>query len=204
DLIRVCPEIVPRPTQRIEHEVQAGETRGAIAKTYGLTLEALLDQQDGAIADPNLVRTGQRLEIWIDGGVVPEFLPPEPSKSSKKKRSGGSRRRVAVALPPSDGVRIRRPSAAYGTRKTINLLQRAVSQYRRAHPGAPAVVIGDISRKGGGKFRPHLSHQTGRDIDLGYVWRGASGKRSDASIDVARTWALLEAFLATHQVVYVF
>jgi LysM repeat protein len=207
DAIRVCPEIFPRIVQRVEHEVRPGETLSGIAQTYGLGLAALLDQQDGAIADPNHVRAGQRLVLYVDGGLVPDFLPPEPGRSAPKK-VGGARGKVAVALPPSEHVHIRRPRAAYGTPKTIDLVQRAVSQYRRAHKGAPKVVIGDISRKGGGQLHPHASHQTGRDIDLGYVVRGPGhervGKLSYARIDVARTWALIEAFIDTKQVVYVF
>lgn len=207
DKIRVCPEIFPRIVQRIEHEVRPGETLGGIAQSHGLTLEALLDQQDGAIADPNHVRVGQTLVLYVDGGLVPDFLPPEPG-SAKPKKAGGARGKVATALQPSEHVHIRRPRAAFGTTKTIDLVQQAVSRYRRAHAGAPKVVIGDISRKGGGKLYPHASHRTGRDIDLGYVVRGRGhdrvGKLSYAKIDVARTWALIEAFIDTKQVVYVF
>jgi LysM repeat protein len=205
DEIRVCPEIFPRITQRVEHQVSAGETLGGIAQSYGLTLAALLDQQSGAITDPNHVRVGQRLVVWVDGGLVPEFLPPEPGTSKAKTKAGGGRK-VATLLPSSDHVLIKRPRGVDRTPQTIELVQQAVSQYRRAHRGAPKVVIGDISRKGGGRFHPHASHQTGRDIDLGYVVRGSSHERvggvSYANLDVART--LLQAFIDTRQVVYVF
>lgn len=206
DKIRVCPEIFPRVIQRVEHEVRAGETLGAIAATHGLSMEQLLEQQNGKITNPNLVRVGQRLVLWIDGGLVPDFLPPEPSapKTKTKTSGGGKRGKVSVPLSPSEHLLIKRPHSAYGTPKTIELVQRAVSQYQRSHRGAPKVVIGDISRKGGGRFSPHMSHQTGRDIDLGYVLRGGSGEHSRRSLDVARTWALIEAFIDTRQVVYVF
>jgi LysM repeat protein len=211
--IRVCPEIFPRLVQRVEHDVQPGETLGGIAQSYGLTLAALMDQQDGAIDDPDHVRVGQRLVLYVDGGLVRDFLPPEPSAATVKGAKGakgarGGRGKVATALPPSDHLVIKRPRAAYGTPKTIDLVQQAVSQYRRSHAAAPKVVIGDISRKGGGRLHPHASHQTGRDIDLGYVVRGSGptrvGKLSYANVDVARTWALIEAFIDTKQVVYVF
>jgi len=209
DKIRVCPEIFPRVVQRVEHDVQPGETLGGIAQLYGLTLAALLDQQDGSIADPNHVRAGQRLVLYIDGGLVPDFLPPEPGKAkAKPSKSGGTRGKISMALPQSEHVHIKRPRSAYGTHKTIDLVQQAVAKYRRSHASAPKVVIGDISRKGGGRFYPHASHQTGRDIDLGYVVRGPGhervGKLSYANVDVARTWALIESFIDTKQVVYVF
>jgi LysM repeat protein len=210
DKIRVCPEIFPRLIQRVEHAVKPGETLGGIAQAYGLSLRTLLEQQDGSIGDPNLVRVGQRLVLWIDGGLAPDFLPPEPKAAARatKASGGGPRASVATVLPHSEHLLIKRPRAAYGTAKTIELVQRAVSQYGRAHPSGPKVVVGDISRKGGGQLAPHASHQTGRDIDLGYVVRSGPAKRvggkSYANLDVARTWALIEAFLDTKQVVYVF
>ncbi len=201
DTIRVCPEIFPRQIERVEHVVAAGETMTAIAERYGLTVDALMQQQRGAIGDPNLVRVGQSLTVERDGGLVPDFLPPKPSKKRKKGKRGGKRAKVSVALPKSEHLLIKHPQLAYGTAKTIDLLQRAVGQYKRKHRGSPRVVIGDISRKGGGALRPHLSHKTGRDIDMGYVLEGG---RRGAPVDVARTWALLQAFLDTHQVVYIF
>lgn len=207
DRIRVCPEIFPRLVKKVEHEVSAGETLGGIAKAYGLSLEALLEQQDGAIADPNHVRVGQRLVLWIDGGLVADFLPPEPRASAPVKAGGGARK-VTTALPPGEHLHIKHPRAAYGTPKTIELVQQAIGRYRRAHASAPKVIVGDISRKGGGRLYPHASHQTGRDIDLGYVVRGSGstrrGGQSYANVDVARTWALIESFIDTRQVVYVF
>jgi len=200
DVIRVCPEIFPHRVERVEHVVAAGETMGTIAARYGLSVQTLVEQQNGAIRNANLVRVGQSLTVERDGGLVPDFLPPEPGRK-KTGGSGGKRARVSVPLPDSEHLHIRRPHLAYGTPKTIRLLQRAVDQYTQRHRGAPAVVVGDISRKGGGKLRPHLSHQTGRDIDMGYVLEG--GQRG-GPVDVARTWDLLQAFLDTHQVVYIF
>ena len=38
--------------------------------------------------------------------------------------------------------------------------------YRASHPHAPRVVIGDISREGGGPMDDHVSHQNGLDVDV--------------------------------------
>ncbi len=46
--------------------------------------------------------------------------------------------------------------------------------HRRAHPGAPRVAVGDLSRPRGGDFGPqfggigHASHQNGLDADVYY------------------------------------
>ncbi len=211
DKVRVCPEIFPRLTKRIEHEVKPGETLGAIAKRHGLSLAALVEMQGEALTDPNLVRVGQRLEILVDGGLVPDFRPPArpPARTGAGGKARG-KRRVSVRLPASDRLHVKRPKLAYGTRKTIDLLQRAVSRYHRRYRGAPKVVVGDISRQGGGHLKGHLSHRTGRDVDLGYVLRGERATQTrfsavtDKTLDLARTWGLLKAFLDTRQVVYIF
>jgi LysM repeat protein len=43
------------------HTVQSGETLGAIAATYGLTSAAIANAN--GLANPNLIRVGQRLII---------------------------------------------------------------------------------------------------------------------------------------------
>ncbi|MCA9649937.1 MAG: penicillin-insensitive murein endopeptidase [Myxococcales bacterium] len=209
-LVRVCPEIFPRLTETVEITVAPGETLGEIAEAHGLSLRALLEQNP-KIHDANHVRVGQRLTLRIDGGLHPDFLPPEPKKSRRGAGGGGGRRaEITVRLTPSDDIFVKRPKLAFGTPKTIRLLERAVAQYKRQHRGSPKVLVGDISQEGGGALHPHVSHRTGRDIDLGYVLRGTHGERtrfggvSRETLDVARTWSLIKAFVDTEQVVYVF
>jgi murein endopeptidase len=43
-----------------------------------------------------------------------------------------------------------------------------VRAYGRVHPDAPRVVIGDLSRRGGGPIDEHVSHQNGLDVDVYY------------------------------------
>jgi LysM repeat protein len=209
--IRVCPEIAPRLQRDVVHEVAKGETLSHIAAKYDLTVRELLDRLGGAVKDRNHVVVGTKLAFPVDGGVVEEFLPPLP-KPARRGGGGSSKRhaRVNAQLSPRDGLVVKRPYLAYGTAKTIGLLERVVSTYRRRHAKAPPVHVGDISQRGGGHFYPHLSHHTGRDIDMGYVLRGADGLRTKfagvnrSNLDVVRTWALVKAFLDTNEVVYIF
>lgn len=213
--IRVCPEIFPRIRERKEHRVASGETLTEIAASYGLTVAEVVAMQDGAVTDPNRLRVGHTLVIWVDGGFEEPFLPPKKKKA--RSRGGGSgkargHKRVAVSMKmrADDRVHVKRPRLAYGTPKTIGLIESAVAQYRRRFGRAPKVLIGDISKKGGGKIDPHLSHRLGRDVDMGYVLKGADATRTRFSgvnadtLDVPRTWALVKAFLDTHEVRYIF
>ena len=115
-----------------------------------------------------------------------------------------------VQLPPGLDYVVKRPDSAWGTPHTIRRIQDAVRAYHRQLPGGPKIHVGDISRRGGGVFPPHLSHRHGRDVDVGYVLRGpeADDERFRAAgahnLDLARSWALLDAFLAGGSVHYVF
>jgi hypothetical protein len=74
---------------------------------------------------------------------------------------------VLNRYPNRDGRR-------WGTARLIRTLRYVLDRYRRAHPGAPRVLIGDLSRPRGGPFTGqygglgHASHQNGLDIDVLY------------------------------------
>ncbi|MCA9709440.1 MAG: penicillin-insensitive murein endopeptidase, partial [Myxococcales bacterium] len=111
-----------------------------------------------------------------------------------------------VLLPPGPDYTIKAEAFAWGTPRTLALLRDAIHGYARARD-VPRVHIGDISKKGGGPFPPHLSHQDGRDVDIAYVLhdrRARFGVASDRTLDRRSTWALLETLIDTRAVAYVF
>ncbi|MBD0283352.1 MAG: penicillin-insensitive murein endopeptidase [Thermoleophilaceae bacterium] len=89
-----------------------------------------------------------------------------------------------VRLPSSgehfftwDPVKRRSPNRywrRWGTDRLVRLLLRVAREYHTAHPGAPRMAIGDLSRPGGGDFGPqfgyigHATHQNGLDADVYY------------------------------------
>jgi murein endopeptidase len=70
-----------------------------------------------------------------------------------------------------------RPWRRYGTARLVRTLLRVIDAYAAAHPHAPRVGIGDLSRPHGGDFGPrfggigHASHQNGLDADVPYPRR---------------------------------
>jgi murein endopeptidase len=62
----------------------------------------------------------------------------------------------------------------WGTDHLVRTTLRVVREFARAHPNAPRIGIGDLSRPHGGDFGPryglpgHASHQNGLDVDLYY------------------------------------
>lgn len=70
-----------------------------------------------------------------------------------------------------DPVRDRVPNRAdrlYGTDELVRLAVDVIAAYRLAHPDAPRIVIGDLSRRGGGEIDEHASHENGLDLDVYY------------------------------------
>ncbi len=207
--LRVCPEIAPRQRKTVTHVVASGESLTSIAAGYAVTIPELLDRSGVRVSNLNHVRVGQSFTFWIDDGIVEAFRPPLPKKSRKGGR-GRTRSRVDVQLEAGNHVHIKRPYLAFGTDKTIRLLERAVGQYKQRHAKSPKVLIGNISKRGGGKLEPHLSHRQGVDIDVGYVLKGSeltntrfSGVNQE-NFDAARTWTLVKSFLDTDEVRYIF
>ena len=116
-----------------------------------------------------------------------------------------------LQLPQGLHYIVKRPDNAWGTPHTIRRIQDAVRSYHdKAGPGGPKIHIGDISRKGGGAFPPHLSHRHGRDVDVGFVLTGDEADETRFrsagrhNLDVARSWALLDGFLASDAIHYIF
>lgn len=70
-----------------------------------------------------------------------------------------------------------RPWRRWGTDRLVRTLVTVLAEYRAAHPEAPRVGVGDLSRPHGGWFGRefggigHASHQNGLDVDVLYPRR---------------------------------
>jgi hypothetical protein len=114
-----------------------------------------------------------------------------------------------------DPVRWRPGSPAgrrWATDRLVRTLLAVARAHRRAHPGAPRVTVGDLSRPGGGDFsapptrsefgpRPavgHASHQNGLDADVYLPRRDGREGAPDRPADGDRRLAqdLVDRFVA--------
>jgi hypothetical protein len=65
----------------------------------------------------------------------------------------------------------------FGTDRLVDLVEQLGIEWQRAHPTAPRLLIGDLSRTNGGPFGSeygglgHGSHQNGLDVDIYYPRR---------------------------------
>ena len=101
----------------------------------------------------------------------------------------------------------------WGLGPLVGMLDRAARSVRRQFPGI-VMSVGHLSRAGGGDVEQHRSHESGRDADVGFFVRGATGKqllaphfvsfRGDGSaptwpgayFDDAKNWALVASFVS--------
>lgn len=97
-----------------------------------------------------------------------------------------------------------RPWRRWGTDALIRTLLKVLREYRSAHPQAPRVGVGDLSRTLGGPFTErfgglgHSSHQNGLDADVYYPRRDGRERTPHAPRDVDEALAqdLVDRFVA--------
>jgi murein endopeptidase len=114
-----------------------------------------------------------------------------------------------------DPVLRRSPNRAWrrwGTDRLVRVLLRVARDHHEAHPRAPRMAIGDLSRPHGGDFGPqfgyigHASHQNGLDADVYYPRADARERapRDASEIDRQLSQELVNRFLAAGaQVIFV-
>lgn len=99
------------------------------------------------------------------------------------------------------------PLHAWGTAETIDYLVSAIDVVHAEFPDSHPIFIGDISRKTGGYLTPHLSHQSGKDVDVGYFYTRDPqwyAKATAYNLDRPRTWAMIRAVLSHTDIHFIF
>ncbi len=103
-----------------------------------------------------------------------------------------------VPMPESEHWTIVNPRETWGTTETVEFIARAIDRVNQEFPNSEKLRIGDISIRTGGHLAPHLSHQAGRDVDLGFYYTTPSQwymAANASNLDLARTWALIRALV---------
>lgn len=104
----------------------------------------------------------------------------------------------AVQARESPYLKLVSPAGAYGTRETVEYLEKSLERVHREFPGTPPLSLGHISGPKGGRLKPHVSHQSGRDVDISFYYRdGAQWYRrgTAGNLDLPRNWAFVRALI---------
>ena len=111
--------------------------------------------------------------------------------------------------PDPEAFLMQRPQRGWGKPLAVEAIRGGIEQVQASNPLGPMLIVGDLSKDGGGCLPPHKSHRGGLDADIGYYMRGARqrswlGLAQPDTVDADRTWQLLRAFLATGRLQYAF
>lgn len=149
--------------------------------------------------------------------AAPADAIAEPKDKQAKHASVGAPNRGTlrggIRLKSSKHLKVREGARTWGLPQLTRALQRAATRVNKKH-GRSVLLVGDLSKKGGGSLDGHKSHQTGRDADVGFYATNSRGKpitlkrfiafdgagkaRGEPSwprFDDARNWTFVEALL---------
>lgn len=185
----------------VSYVVKKGDNLGKIARKTGVSIEELKKNNKSLRKNPDKLRVGQTLVLRVqrfDG-----MTGVSRGLANNGSLSGG------ILLKDGPGYVVRHPKYSYGTALTISLIMDALGAYAKKYPKGTKFAIGDISAKNGGKLPPHLSHQSGRDVDISYINKAQKNfvgfsKMNASNLDVEKNWFVLDYFIKTKKVQYIF
>jgi LysM repeat protein len=188
--IEVVPTIAVRPRRKMHYEIQPRDTLMSIAERFRMTWQEV-KRLNYRVKDTNKLKIGQVLVVYADG--------PE-RKSQAIGRPNAGRLVNGERLPRGPGYYRRRPHLSWGTNETITNLTVSIGKVRTKIKRVHDVAIGNISAQNGGRLPPHKSHQSGRDVDIGFWFTdqpkgGPKGFISGLKhpLHYAANWAFVEA-----------
>ncbi|MEQ1568324.1 MAG: penicillin-insensitive murein endopeptidase [Myxococcota bacterium] len=112
-------------------------------------------------------------------------------------------------LPKQDGLYERwDPNRSWASAHVVSTLQVVAERLALELPLADPLMIGDISRKGGGHMEGHSTHHLGIDVDIGIFMDDARqplGGFVDVEpsrMDLHANWVLIRALMDTEQMAF--
>jgi len=147
------------------------------------------------------------------GEVRVPTLPAELRRSRSLGFAWRGKLSRGVRLKPNDNLRYVTEYEPldhfYGAWQLVQLLERSAQRVAIRMPGA-RLSVGELSGRSGGNLPGHASHESGRDVDVGFYMLDARGRPYDAyayanfddrgrginpnvglSFDVKRNWELI-------------
>lgn len=182
-----------RERRKFVYTIEGGDTLSSIGERFGMTGRDI--HRLNPRKNPRRLRIGDTITVWKDG---PEHLSETVGRASRGRLVHGEQ------LPAGPGYYRRTPRRSWGTNRTITEVLRVAGEVRQKHRRAHDLVIEHISAKEGGPLKPHVSHQSGRDVDMGMYFKGfdrAGPKRfitftsETHELDYEASWTLLRSLL---------
>jgi LysM repeat protein len=216
--LRIKTEVAPPPIEKTMYQVRPGDSWERIAKQNKISANRLHLWNSGQSDE---LHPGDKLVLWTEAkdgdrkskkkSAEHPNVPIVPVKGTAESIGSPNRGRLsgAALLPENPALYTRRNATnSYGSAHTIELIQKALSIFRSETGFTREVLICDMSRKNGGRFRPHASHQSGRDVDIQLPCRPevkpGTVPWAISQVDWEAAWGLTKAIIETGEVQYIF
>lgn len=213
--LRVHTQLPGRQRDKLSYVVRDGDGWERIAHRYDVDAKTLEKVWNHGV---EMLHPGDRILVWVEPGVMPKEEPkqisvadlvvPVPNGGVSFGWPNGGRLLNGVMIPENPALyTVRNVLHSYGSTHAIQTLQRALADFRLKTKFDGEVLLWDMSTKRGGRFGPHHSHRTGRDIDIAIPVKhgfAPDNPAADDAIDWAATWGLVKSFIATGEVKYIF
>ena len=175
------------------HRVRAGDSIWTISRKYDVSASEL--RRLNGEKKLRMLHPGQLV-------LIKKGDPRKPEEVRPFLKDWGR-------LEDGEGYVIKRPDKNYGRPWAIALVRQAITDLHERFPDSADVFVGDFSGPIGGRIQHHLSHRTGRDVDLAYFLVGNPSindfvEVTPETVDVEKSWQLVESFLRTGRVQFVF
>ena len=104
-----------------------------------------------------------------------------------------------VQMPEDPRWDVVNSQESWGTTETAKFIITVADKISKKFPDADKIHIGDISYKDGGRLGRHVSHQAGRDVDLGWYYKNGSNqwwtKASKSNLDLEKSWTFIRSVI---------
>lgn len=170
---------------KMRYKLKEDTTWQRLANRYEMPLPALYKANGPSRG--RRVAKGRRVTIYV-----------KKSRWNKLFLDGG------VQLQEGKGVLVKNPQWSWGRPVTVRTIEEVGALLAQRFEGT-SMVVGDLSKKRGGRFEPHKSHKGGLDADIGLFETGVPHRMRfrhvpPQKLDVERTWFLMHAFIETGRV----
>jgi murein endopeptidase len=209
----------------------AGGSAAAAGAILGAEERGVAEEQSPRTSASAGSFDGSGAPLPLDGGLERGRKSRDPKSSRQSARVDSKKPRIewrrsrAVGLPSAgslergvklpyggpnyftwDPIQKESPNRGWrrwGTDRLVRTTLRVVRELAAAHPRAPRIGIGDLSRPNGGDFGPryglpgHASHQNGLDVDVYYplLDRRERAPEAVSEIDMALSQDLVDRFV---------
>lgn len=212
--LRIYAQRFPPPREALSHRVVEGDTWGSIARRYGVDTSRLRAWNVGAIG--RSLELGEVVRVWIDPLVYASIVDDVPQNARAALVPPGAHGIgtpqagvlvAAVQLPPGSGYERRYPNSAWGTTWAVRHTVAALDHFAARSDYPNPIRVGTMSRQRGGKIGGHISHQSGRDLDIRLPLRPEVPQSLPPTlrrVDWPATLELIQAFADTGFVSVIF